>query len=203
MGRPSNKEARRAEIVDGLRLVMAETGYERATIADIAGAAGLAPGLVHYHFGSKEEILLALVDALVAGAEARIERRLARADTPRSKLDAVIDGLLARGDDEDGVAVACWTQIGAEAVRNAEVRGRYAAWIHTLASRLRSLFIAACHAEGLSGEGAIDAAAALVALIEGFFQLAATVPDAIRHGSAAAAARRMAHGLIEAQPRRS
>ena len=40
---------------------MADRGYERASVTAIAKAAGLTPGLVHYHFHNKKEILLALV----------------------------------------------------------------------------------------------------------------------------------------------
>ena len=47
MARPSNTEERRQQIVQGLLRVMAERGYERASIAEIARAAGLTPGLVH------------------------------------------------------------------------------------------------------------------------------------------------------------
>ena len=56
MARPSNTEERRQQIVEGLLRVMAERGYERASIAEIAKAAGLSPGLVHYHFTEKQEL---------------------------------------------------------------------------------------------------------------------------------------------------
>jgi TetR/AcrR family transcriptional repressor of bet genes len=48
------------------------------------------------------------------------------------------------------------------------------------------------------------AAAALVALVQGYFVLAATSPTLVPRGSAAAAARAMAEGLVGARlPRRS
>ena len=58
MPRPSNTDARREQIVLGLQRVMAERGYEKATVSAIAQAAGLTPGLVHYHFKNKQEMLL-------------------------------------------------------------------------------------------------------------------------------------------------
>ncbi len=201
MARPSNTEARRDQIVDALRRVMAETGYQGASVAAIAREAGLAPGLLHYHFASKAEMLHVLVERLVAQARARIAARDAHAETAEERLFALLDALLGRGADADPAAVACWTLIGAEAVKDAEVRVLYARWITEVLAELRTRVIAACHAEGRTGEGAVAIAAALLASVEGFFQLAAAAPEAIPQGSAAASARRMAKGLIAAQPK--
>jgi len=202
MGRPSNTDERRAEIVHALRSVMARHGYERASIAAIAKEAGLAPGLVHYHFDSKAEILRALVEGLVRGAKARIDAHVTHAETPEAKLDAFIDALLARGEDADPDAAACWALVGAEAVTQPEVRSLYRAFVSELAAELTLLFTRACHAADRSGEGSKAMAGALVATIEGYFALGAAVPDVIPMGSAAAMTRHMAHGLVSAQPRR-
>lgn len=37
--------------------LLAEKGYDSATMKEIAGAAGVAPGLIHYYFASKDELL--------------------------------------------------------------------------------------------------------------------------------------------------
>ncbi|MFT5685277.1 MAG: TetR/AcrR family bet gene transcriptional repressor, partial [Myxococcota bacterium] len=91
MPRPSNSHARRAEIVDGMLTVMATAGYERASIQAIAAAAGLTPGLLHYHFGSKEKILLAVLSSIEAAVTDRFLRRTDESSTPRQALDAWID----------------------------------------------------------------------------------------------------------------
>ena len=203
MGRPSNSEERRAQIVDALRRVMGRRGYERATVAAVAREAGLAPGLVHYHFESKAEILHELVDELVARARGRIAAREARAGDAEDRLFAVLEALLGRGEDADPAAVACWTLIGGEAVKDADVRRLYAAWIGELHGLLRTRVVEACREAGRSADGANAMAAALLALVEGYFQLAAAVPAAVPVGSAAASAKRMAAGLVAAQARRS
>jgi len=59
-GRPPKADQRRA-IVDAAVTVLAERGREAATIKEIAHAAGVAPGLVHYYFASKEELLLGVL----------------------------------------------------------------------------------------------------------------------------------------------
>ena len=180
--------------------VMAVHGYERATVARVAREAGLRSGLVHYHFANKAEILIALVEGLAEAAEARIALRLARAETSASRIEAVIDALLARGSDDDLEAVRCWSLVGAEAVKNADVRILYGRFVSKLTERLSTLLVEACHDAGRSGEGARTIAVALVAMIEGYFALAAAVPRIVPIGSAAGMVRAAVRGFIAAQP---
>ena len=74
MSRTSNTEQRREQIVEGMIRVVAREGYERASVQEIARAAGLAPGLVHYHFRRKLDVLLAAQEVLVARHLARVAR---------------------------------------------------------------------------------------------------------------------------------
>jgi len=53
----------RNEILAAARRVFAEQGYDGATVDDVAEAAGCSKGAYYFHFASKEEVLLALVDA--------------------------------------------------------------------------------------------------------------------------------------------
>jgi TetR/AcrR family transcriptional repressor of bet genes len=58
---------------------MAARGYGGATIAQIAEEAGLPSGIVHYHFESKQEILVAVMERLSSIVRDRYVRRAARA----------------------------------------------------------------------------------------------------------------------------
>jgi TetR/AcrR family transcriptional regulator, transcriptional repressor of bet genes len=202
MPRPSNTQARRDQIVDGLLSVMSLAGYERASIAAIARAAGLSSaGLVHYHFASKQEILVVLVERLVATVEARYRARVERAGCdPHRRLHAFIDAHLALGDDADPRAVAAWVAVGAEAVRQPEVRTLYAAAIARSIDELRALLAACLRARGRRTHNARRLAAALRSAMEGAYQLAVAAPDALPRGFAAPAVRKMADGLIAAEP---
>ncbi len=183
-------EQRKAEIVAGLQAVMAETGYERASIAAIGRAAGLTPGLVHYHFSSKQAVLLALVDRLIEGLRARFAGLDGPDLSPPQRLDALIDALLALGPDADPSAAACWAQIGAEAQRQPAVAERFAAATEETRAQLERL---------LTDCGAADpahAAVGLLAAIEGAYRLAAAAPATVPPGQAAALVKRMARGLL-------
>lgn len=199
--RPSNTDVRRAEIAQGLLAVMSEVGYERATITAIAEAAGLASGLVHYHFENKQAILVAAVERLTAGLDARVDRRLARArgDRPEGRLHAVLDALVARGKDADPRAVAAWVVVAAEAVRLPEVRDLYRSALRGILSRLEVEVAFALVARGRRAGGARRIAAALLAAVEGSYQIAAAAPGLMPAGFAAGVLRRMADGLIASE----
>lgn len=113
MGRPSNREERRAEILGAFARVLASHGYAGATIAAVAVEAGVAPGLVHHHFESKEELLLSLLKTLIERFRARVA-----AFGGEDPLLAYVDGALKLDERSDVAAARCWVSMFAEALRN-------------------------------------------------------------------------------------
>lgn len=201
MSRKSNTEARRAEIVDALLAVMAQQGYEKATIQAIAKQAGLAPGLIHYHFKSKQEILLALVQTIASYAQQRYQSVAGEAQAPMARLQAYLNAQLGLGEGAAPQMVAAWVMIGAEAVRQAEVREVYQT---VIAAELASLeqMLADCLAEqGRSKEAAPSLAAGLLALMAGAFQLSSAAQAVMPKGYAAAAAIAYATNGVAAAPK--
>src|SRR5947209_3266417 len=43
---------------------MSRKGYDATSMKDIAAEAGIAQGLIHYYFGSKEDLLVAVVRSM-------------------------------------------------------------------------------------------------------------------------------------------
>lgn len=70
--RAAQRRRTRAAILAAARARFIATGYERATIREIADAAGVAVGSVHAHFRDKEALLLACFYANIHAALARI-----------------------------------------------------------------------------------------------------------------------------------
>jgi len=200
MARKSNTEQRRAEIVAGLLAAIGEHGYDKATIQTIATRAGLAPGLIHYHFKNKEEILLALVRSLAAVARGRYDALAASAATADDRLKACIDARLALGDGADPHAVAAWVVIGAEAVRQPQVRAVYREAVAAELALLEGLLRDYLGAHGKPPTGASRLAAALVALMEGAFQLASAAGDVMPQGYAADMALELVRRFAAAEP---
>ena len=60
----TNREKRREQILDGLFHAMAHRQADSVSISDIAGAANIARGALHYYFESKDEIRACLMRKL-------------------------------------------------------------------------------------------------------------------------------------------
>lgn len=73
--------ATRSLLLDTAERLFAEKGYDQVSVRAINAAAGLNPGAVHYHFGSKPGLVAALLEArltdVVSGTRARFEALLA------------------------------------------------------------------------------------------------------------------------------
>ena len=201
MPRSSNTEARRAEIVAALLSVIGKVGYEKATTQAIARQAGLAPGLIHYHFESKQAILVALVEALAEAARSRFEAVLGEARRPRDRLRAYLKARLGLGEGAAPEVVAAWVMIGAEAVRQPEVRAVYRSMVADELALLTTLLRDGLAEQGRDTAGAPALAAGLLAMIEGAFQLSSAASEAMPRGYAAGAATAYAEQSIAAAPR--
>lgn len=60
--RARQADQRRSELIEAALRLFAEQGFRATTIADIANATGTAHGLVYHYFGSKDELLEAVLD---------------------------------------------------------------------------------------------------------------------------------------------
>lgn len=196
MVRPKNTDARRAQIAHAMIRVVAARGYEGASVQDVAREAGVAPGLVHYHFKRKLDVLLAMQEHIVAGHLARIERWMSRADTAAGRVGAFIDCHLARGAEEDPEALACWIALTAEALRDPEVRAGFDRAVRTIVNTLAAAVAEALTDRGQTTDDAHRHATAIFAAVQGYYALHGASPGLIPRGSAAPAVHRLAEALL-------
>jgi AcrR family transcriptional regulator len=63
----------REKILQAAFTVLSHQGYENTSIKDIAEAAGVAQGLVHYHYKSKQHLVLAVLDFVCQKVELGVE----------------------------------------------------------------------------------------------------------------------------------
>ena len=200
MPRKPNTDERRRQIVAGLLAAMAEHGYERASIQAIGRHAGLAPGLIHYHFKNKEEILLELVRSLAGIAQARYAALAAHADAPEERLQAWLQARLDQGPGADPQAVAAWVMIGAEAVRQPQLRQAYQAAIAAELALATGLLGDCLAARGKPLAAAGTLAASLLAFMEGAFQLSSAAHGIMPEGYAAGMALQLAQRYLDGEP---
>ena len=108
------EEMRRRQLVDVTIDSLAELGYVGTTLAQIAGRAGVSPGLVAHYFDDKDGLLEAAFRSLARRVAGQVRTRLARVSTPRGRIQAVIDANLApeEFDQRTGSAwLAFWGQV--------------------------------------------------------------------------------------------
>ena len=165
--RDEGEEARRVQLVEVTIDSLAEVGYVGTTLAEIAGRAGVSPGLVAHYFDDKDGLLEAAFRTLARTLAARMRARLALARTPRGRVQAVIDINLApeEFDKRTGTAwLAFWGQVlhvqGLKRVQTAYQRRM----LSNLRSDLRRL---------IPGEDARGLAAMIAAMIDGVWLRAA------------------------------
>lgn len=204
MGRPSNTEARRQQIVEGLLEVMADVGYQKASIQRIAQAAGLAAGLVHYHFSSKGEVLLALLDHLEAGIWRRYQERLGGpgAADPQARLEAFVFAHVGRGPGEDPSRVRAWLALEAEALHDLELGPLVRRSLEKRREVLDDILRQVLRTEGRRRRGAPRLTAAMLAALDGALWLGVLAPEAVPPGSAHDSILAMAKGLVAGEPPR-
>lgn len=202
MSRRPNSLQRRSEIVNALLAAIAEQGYEKATIQLIAHKADLTPGLLHYHFKTKAEILLELVKTLAALSHKRYLALAESAPTAEKRLHAYINARLGKGPGADPNAVAAWVMIGAEAVRQPDVRAVYQEAVGAEMALLQGLLADFLKERGKPARNLKRLAAGLLALMEGAFQLASAAPDVMPSGYAAPLTIQLVERYIEAESER-
>ena len=100
---PSEEQHKTKErIIAAASKVLAEKGYEATTLREISREAQAAPGLVHYYFGGKDELLVEVLQAAGRRFHQRMECLVQLTPVDRS-LEAVLTQLRERVDLEPDV----------------------------------------------------------------------------------------------------
>ena len=98
-------------------------GYAHLTMQDIADEFDKSRPLLHYHYDTKEELMLAFVDNMIGW----VGGQLARSDTeePLDRMEAYIDGFVIDPGEEDRETFAlALLELRVQAVHNDEFRSR-------------------------------------------------------------------------------
>jgi AcrR family transcriptional regulator len=87
-------QATRESILDAAAEVLARQGYDAARVDEIARASGVSKGAFYFHFPSKEEMVLGLVDQLSDRLIKKVRRMIDAEPPSRDRLGAAIQALL-------------------------------------------------------------------------------------------------------------
>ncbi len=90
-GSRAPEEERRRQILAAAFGVAGEHGLAETTVLKVAAAAGVSPGLILFHFKSRRELLLALLEDLLATTTVlRADLGIARSLSPEARLLGVL-----------------------------------------------------------------------------------------------------------------
>jgi TetR/AcrR family transcriptional regulator, cholesterol catabolism regulator len=83
-------ERRRAAVLRAAARLFAEQGYHATSMDDLSAATGLAPGGLYHYFGSKEELLLGILEQLMDPLLARAQEVASSPGPPSERLRALL-----------------------------------------------------------------------------------------------------------------
>jgi AcrR family transcriptional regulator len=98
-------------ILDAAAALFRQQGYAATTVRDIARAAGMLPGSLHYRYPSKEEVLAALMERAIDRLIAGVLTDVAGINDPVERVRLAIRShlrLLLSGDDAVYVLLYDW-----------------------------------------------------------------------------------------------
>src|ERR1700690_1092158 len=108
-------------ILDGAESPLAEVGYGAITPRKLAERAGVNHGLIHYYFGSMEEVFLQVLERYTARLTTR-QRELYAADIPFiDKWRTAMEHLV---DSQEAGYQKIWLELQAMAWNHPEMRAR-------------------------------------------------------------------------------
>lgn len=121
---------RRREIIAVSARMFQERGYAGTTVRDIAREVGITSGSIFHHFGSKEEVLLQVVEEGLRHATTRIEAEGLAMCGPRQRLAGMVRAHLSALHDESPEAMSVlfhgrWTLSPETMGRMVAMRDRY------------------------------------------------------------------------------
>ena len=143
----STDAARRLEgdkaqrIIAAMRASVGQRGAAGSTFDHVAREAGVSRGLLHYYFGSKEQLLVEVVRHDCEVRNRNMDERLEKAHSVDEILDALVVGLEEFLEDDAGGQAVIYEMLSAsrhsEEIR-AELAELYRQWRERLAGWLRT-----------------------------------------------------------------
>ncbi len=112
---------RKDQIVKATVDCITKYGYHNFSMQDVANAAGVSKGIIHYYFLNKEELMMCVLDKVAGNIEKLIADDLLSSDDPKRKLQIFVQvafQVVSKTKEYYQVNMDFWTQIN----QNEEIR---------------------------------------------------------------------------------
>lgn len=125
---------RRALITAAIEAIH-DRGMAGITMGDIAKRAGVSSALAHHYFGSKDDLLIATMRHLLDDLGEEFRGRLAAAEGPMARIEAIIEGNFAPAQFQPATITA-WLAFYVQAQHDAEAARLLKVYLRRLESNL-------------------------------------------------------------------
>ncbi len=144
MARKQIRDVRHEELVQATISAVHENGFSGITLAEIARRADISPASINYYFGSKEQLMMAVMRKLMTTLRNCMLLRLSKANTPRERLFAMIE---ANFDDDLFTLEKCstWMQFWGEAPYSPKLKRLHRINRNRVRSNFRSVLKSLIH----------------------------------------------------------
>lgn len=132
---PMNKTKR--AIFEAAIKVFSESGYDGATMDDIAASAGVAKGTLYYHFKSKEEIFKFIIDEGSNVVREELQSALAKETSTKLKLRILCKVQLELVYKNRDLFKVIMSQLWGQEIRQHELRDTIESYIKHLEGYLK------------------------------------------------------------------
>jgi AcrR family transcriptional regulator len=143
VARKSVQEERKLQILKALDACLQEKSFEKTSIKDIARAAGVNHGVLHYYFTSKEDILLNYIDHVIEDYQAQLQEWLGTNDSTRygkkefiQEIFNFVNHRITLNKGLSRIFVEIWEIALYNEVVRKKLRQAYSQWITELSSIL-------------------------------------------------------------------
>lgn len=147
-GRYKKSEASRQAVLDAAIQTIAKRGFVHTSVQDVADAAGMSKGVVHYHFDSKDDLVARVLELCAERLSARVRKAWDAAGTPSDKIrHALREMWLTRTDGSPEMRTLA--ELMAQGVHDPKLNRPLSTSFHAAREEMVQAFVSAFSAIGL------------------------------------------------------
>ena len=184
-----------AEIMDGVYSALRAHGYADLTMQDIADECSKSKSLLHYHYDTKEDLLVAFLEYIISDSEERIAARAG--DPPAERLVQFVGWFVFAPDEADREAFhIALLELRTQGPFNERIREQLARSDRLLRGTVADILADGIEAGVFRDVDVEETAALLVATLDGARTRQITLAGAERDGEGTGYTREVAEATL-------
>lgn len=141
-------ETSRQQVLDAAIKVLAKRGFTNTSVSDIADAAGMSKGVVHYHFANKEDLIVRVLQQCYDTLSAAVRSAWSEPGTPPERIRRALRAMwLTRTSGSAEMTVVA--DMMAQGIHDPKIKKAIAARFHTSREELVQELVSSFEKVGL------------------------------------------------------